>query len=208
MDYLTSVIDAPSYVARAELVQYVDTQSRFLPIRLTVNDNNKYAQLVNSNDSNIYYLLDHIEDDQVKNAGQLELIQQDTISVNDCVLKGQDVLGLKINEIARLLGVSRATLDLHRKGANVKDMTAYHSLYSFVSSVETLYGNSIKNGVRNVLVERKTLIQHLVINSDNLSVVMPLVAEVSEKVRGMRIIKSDMDASKTNIRLSGIGRMA
>ncbi|MGI2177440.1 hypothetical protein [Shewanella frigidimarina] len=208
MDYLNSVIDSPSYVARTELVQYMDTQSRFLPIRLTVNNSNQYVLLVNTNNSNVLYLFDHSESEQTEIKGQLELIQQDTISVNDCVLKGQDVLGLKINEIAKLLGVSRATLDLHRKGANVKDMTAYHSLYSFVSSVDAQYGNSIKNGVRNVLVERKTLIQHLVTNSDNLSAIMPLIAEVSEKVQGMRIVKSDMDASKANIRLSGIGRMA
>lgn len=208
MDYLSSIIDTPSYIAREELVRYVDTQARFLPITLTVNDSNQYVQLVSSNDSNFHYLFSHVESEKCVSSEQLILTPQDTISVNDCVLKGQEVLGLKINEIAKLLGVSRATLDLHRKGANVKDMTAYHCLYSFLSSVEAIYGNSIKHGVRNVLVERKTLIQHLVTNSDNFSKVMPLVAEVSEKVLGMKIIKSDMDASKVNLRLSGVGKMA
>ncbi|MFV7641714.1 hypothetical protein ACNPK3_14330 [Shewanella algae] len=208
MDYLDNFIDSPSYIARTELIRYIDTQSRLLPIRLTIDDNNQYALLVSPNGNNALCLLNHIENEQHENAGKLELIQQDTINVNDCVLKGQDVLGLKINEIAKLLGVSRATLDLHRKGANVKDMTAYHNLYSFISSVEKLYGESIKHGVRNVLVERKTLVQHLVANSNNLNKVMPFVTEVSDKLRNMRIVKSDMDVSKVNNRLSGIGRMA
>lgn len=61
--------------------------------------------------------------------------------MDDCVIKCQNVLGLKINEIAKLVGVSRATLDLHRKGANVKDMKSYEKLYEFVSEVERCYGN-------------------------------------------------------------------
>lgn len=127
--------------------------------------------------------------------------------MNDCVIKCQSVLGLKINEIAKLVGVSRATLDLHRKGANVKDMKSYEKLYEFVLEVERCYGNQVKNGLRNVLVNKKTLVQHFIDNIDCLITTMPQVEEVNQKLGHMKIINSMPNEQNLHLRLRGIGKI-
>ncbi|MEI8614311.1 hypothetical protein [Shewanella scandinavica] len=205
MDYINITAPAPSYLFPPEIVQYTETQARFLPIRITIN-NEKYAWFFGVKGSNTLYLSSNGDNSVYRNS-EFEHNHSDTINVNDCVVKCQDILGLKINEIAKLCGVSRATLDLHRKGANVKDMAPYHSLFSFVSKIEKLYGNSIKGGMRNVLVERKTLAQHFMNNLDNLNNTFSFVEEVSEKIQKMNIVDLDIDKTKLNLRLSGIGKM-
>jgi len=204
MDYVDNIIDAPSYTSPPAIVQYAESQARFLPIRIT-SQNNQYTLLVSEKDSNVLYLIGSNQNNVEESLAPIAL---DAVSVNDCVIKCQEVIGLKINEIAKLSGVSRATLDLHRKGANVKDMTLYHKLYSFVSKIEERYGNSIKGGIRNVLVDRKTLVQHIMKHPNNLEQTFLFIEEVSEKLQKMNITQSSMDASKSNVRLTGIGRMA
>lgn len=202
MDYIEIFDNEPSYRPPSEIVRYTENQSR-LSIRLVANEKNKYVLPVNEKNNNILYLPNINQDSNKDN-----LEPTSTISVNDCVLKCQEILGLKINEIAKLTGVSRATLDLHRKGANVKDMTAYTRIYDFVSKIHKQFGNNIKGGIRNVLIERKTLVQHFMRNIDDLDKTLPLVEEVSKKLKEMNIIESHMDATKSNLRLSGIGRIA
>ncbi|MCR9835709.1 hypothetical protein ACP6H1_25740 [Vibrio harveyi] len=205
MDYLGCIAEAPSYTAPPEIVSYTESQARFLPVRITRGDNDQYALLFSNENSNVVYLLNHTQSDAFKEA---EASSLGTIDVNDCVIKCQEVLGLKINEIAKLSGVSRASLDLHRKGANVKDMNAYHKLYTFVSKVENLYGKGLKNSIRNVLVERKTLVQHFMKNIDNLELTLPLIADVSNKVQGITIADANLDCAKLGARLGRIGKMA
>lgn len=201
MNYIDTTIDTPSYTH--ETVQYTQRHASIFPIRITRNNNDEYALLMNNEESNVIYLFNGTQHEKVKNVDQTSV---DTFNVNDCVVKCQNVIGLKINEIAKLTGVSRATLDLHRKGANVKDMDTYHKLYSFVTKIEQQYGNSIKHSIRNVLVGRQTLLQHFVKNRDDLECTLPLISEVSEKLLAMNVVDTDMDASKSNRRLSRIGK--
>lgn len=205
MDYLDSIIDAPSYSAPSEIVRYTESQSRFLPVRITRGDDDQYALLLTTQNSNVIYLLNHTQADKIE---QVDSAHIGTIDVNDCVDKCQKVLGLKINEIAKLSGVSRASLDLHRKGANVKDMTAYHRLYTFVSKVELLYDISLKHHVRNVLIERKTLVQHLLKSSENLDATLPLIATLADKVQGIAVTGTEFEQSKLMMRTHHIGKMA
>lgn len=204
MDYMHSIINSPSCVSPPEIVQYVESEARFLPIRISSNGGQTYTFLVNDKNSNVICYSSYNKSTNHENKS----VSSGTIGVEDCVTKCQDILGLKINEIAKLTGISRATLDLHRKGANVKNMEAYYQLHGFVGKVETLYGDSIKGVVRNVLINKKTLAQHLIANSKNLDAVMPLLEEVSVKAESMKHTKMDMDKTKSDLRLSGIGRIA
>ena len=206
MTYIDAAAELPpTYTAQYAIVQqYTELQTNRIPVHFIRNSDGMYALLlVNSRHNNAQSITDDTHSQEVTNA---EPVSSTTFNVNDCVVKCQGILGLKINEIAKLSGVSRATLDLHRKGANVKDMDGYHKLYDFVSKVEERYGNAIKNSTRNVLIERKTLAQHFMRNSDDLDSTLPLIHEVSEKAKAMNVVDSDIDASKLNIRLSRIGK--
>ncbi|WP_298441403.1 hypothetical protein [uncultured Ferrimonas sp.] len=201
MDYIESHFDVSAYSSPPEVVRYTDSQSRFLPIRVT-SDGYQYDILISGKFNNSMLLVDAREVEDIYDD------KSEAITVNDCVGLCQRVLGLKINEIAKLAGVSRATLDLHRKGSNVKDMGRYHMLFSFATKVEKLYGETIKLGVRNVLIEKRTLAQHLVLLSEDLDSAFSIIDEVHEKIGKISIAKTNNDLQKTNARLSGIGRIA
>ncbi|MEL4425686.1 hypothetical protein AAEH84_07785 [Shewanella indica] len=198
MDFDDYLVD---YSARTELVRYVESQPRFLPIRI-VSDGFHYDLLFSDNHNNTVLLCGGAKAEQENDKSAKG------ITVNDCVDACLRVIGLKIHEIAKLVGVSRATLDLHRKGANVKDMARYQEVFNFAMSVEQLYGENIKTGVRNVLIDKKTLVQHLIANADNLDNAFPILEDVHGKVKDMKVVPSQTSAKKANLRLSGIGRMA
>jgi len=139
---------------------------------------------------------------------QSEVYAPTVVTASDCVNKCKDVLALKVNEIAKLVGISRAALDLHKKGAPVKNMEPYEQLYAFISDIENTYGTDISKGIRNILVERKTLVQHLISNSNDLYQCKNIIEEVASKLGNVNTFKTEYDETKTNLRLTGIGRMA
>ncbi|TKF13712.1 hypothetical protein FCV66_12860 [Enterovibrio norvegicus] len=205
MDYIDSTVYAPSYASQPEIVRYTENQARFLPIMFTRSDGHKYAMIFSNNDSNVICLLGNAQSEY---SVEFEKENLKTFDVNDCVTKCQNVLGLKINEIAKLAGVSRATLDLHRKGSNIKDMSSYNALYTFVSEIEALYGCKLKNSVRNVLVDKKTLVQHFIKNANKLDSTLQLISQVAEKVNDMKISSTNFESSKLSSRLGRIGKIA
>ncbi|SET03505.1 hypothetical protein [Thorsellia anophelis] len=180
--------------------RYSDKSVGLIPIKIITNNKEHYL-LFSTNQLNIQ---SYLEDDQT-NELNVNLIS--AISVNDCVDKCQTVLGLKIHEIAKLLKISRATLDLHRKGSNIKSMTKYHQLYKFMINVENLHGHKLRNYTRNVLIERKTLIQHLFINSNNLDTIFPLLDILSNKIQHISFSETEYDPAKLRLRTYGIGKM-
>lgn len=205
MDYLDMAVGSAQALT-PEIVKYVDQEARFLPVRIT-HDGSQYALLgASGNNSQLFLVEVPRTDINVQAPKQVQA--DEPFAVNDCVSLCQKILGLKINEIAKLVGVSRATLDLHRKGANVKDMTDYQKVFDFVLSIEATFGDSIKVGVRNVLVKRKTLLQHFMLNKDNLNETYSYIEEVAAKLGNVNTIQTEIDGSKANSRLAGIGRMA
>ncbi|MGL0934719.1 hypothetical protein ABMX80_15970 [Vibrio vulnificus] len=132
------------------------------------------------------------------------------ITPNICVDVSREVLGLKVNEIAKIIGISRATLDLHRKGADFKERESnrYMQLHNFATNVQTLYGTSLKKGMRNILINKKTLVQHMIINADNLDKVFKLVDKASESVGALKVDNETLDPMKLQSRLIGIGKLA
>lgn len=205
MDYLDMAMGSANALP-PEHVKYVDNDARFLPIRIT-HDNKQYA-LLGASGNNSHLILTEVVLPTSDFPAKSNSDTQRLFTVNDCVLLSQKVLGLKINEFAKLVGVSRATLDLHRKGANVKDMTDYQKVYDFIAEIESNFGDTIKTGMRNILINRKTLLQHFMQNRDELEKTRPFIEEVASKIGNVTTIKSKIDDSKSNLRLSGIGRMA
>jgi hypothetical protein len=177
-----------------EVDRYREEDVRCLPITFVQTEEHQYVLIVSTNTP--------------QKTLELKVKVPEVIGASDCIDKCKNVLGLKINEIAKLVGISRATLDLHKKGSPVKNMEPYERLYAFASNVEDRYATNISKGIRNILVKRKTLAQHLVANKEDLSACIEVVDEVATKLGHINLIKTDIDESKANLRLSGIGRMA
>ncbi len=185
-------IGAPT-ITQPTIESYQTSDVNFLPLRIDVDEKQVYV-IVKSQNSKIA-LPDSMSDLNVPSC----------VSVEDCVTQSQLILGLKINEIAKILGLSRATLDLHRKG-KVKNIQPYYSLYDFAKQIEAKFGSSVAPLIRSVLVERKTLLQHMMVNKKNLNnslYYFDLVAKLSPNVS---IFKEPLDKDKTANRLANIGR--
>jgi hypothetical protein len=204
MDYTDMALGAVQ-AHYEEIQQYTDRDSRFLPIRIT-HDSRQYILLGASGNNSQLILAEVAQATLIQTPKQIDV--DNPLIVNDCVMLCKTILGLKVNEVAKLVGVSRATLDLHRKGANVKNMAEYQKLYDFVENINSTYGDTIKNGLRNVLIKRKTLLQHFMLNKDDFSKNYSYIEEVAAKLGNMNIIKTEIDESKANLRLTSIGRLA
>lgn len=179
----------PNFYTKPRFERYEDNLPSYLPVSIIVAGN-QYTF------PRIHNVLEPLK------------IASSPFSVEDCVNKCIKVMGLKIHEIAKLVSVSRGSLDLHRKGRNIKDMQHYEELFTFTSEIERLYGEKIKVGMRNILVERKTLVQHLLANVGQFDRVAPYFKEVASKLNLINIESATVDRFKSNIRTSGIGKMA
>lgn len=128
-------------------------------------------------------------------------------TIEYCILKCNEVLDLKINEISKISGIPKYKLEL--KIPNDKnEIELLKKIFLFISKVESVYGTSLKKYTRNVLINKKTLIYQINQNKDNLEKIMPLLKELSDKSKNLKIIKKPMNYQKLQKRLGNIGKMA
>ncbi|MDW5287056.1 hypothetical protein R6Y90_19085 [Alteromonas macleodii] len=172
---------------------YDSSDVNFLPLRVDVNE------------QQIYVFLKHrkFEIALPESDGNLKI--PDCVSVEDCVAHSQAILGLKIHEIAKILGISRAALDLHRKG-KVKDIHPYYELYRFAKKIEIKFGYSIAPLMRSVMVDRKTLVQHIIANRSNLENTLQYFDLIAKQNHNIQVTKAPLAPEKTSKRFAKIGR--
>ncbi|MEQ3528744.1 MULTISPECIES: hypothetical protein [unclassified Pseudoalteromonas] len=185
--YDLASIGGPAAMLPPPIEVYTEKEARFLPPRVHV-ENNTYV---------IY---------SPKTKAESERPLPALLHVEDCVSLCQRVLGLKIQEIAKLLDISRASLDLHRKG-KVKNMEPYFKLACFVNHIEESFSGDICKAMRSVLIERKTLVQHLLANKDSLEKMIPYFEKASDKLDSITLRKVKIDANLAATRLAGIGQV-
>lgn len=186
--YDLASIGGPAAMMPPAVQTYTEKEARFLPPRVIV-ENSGYVIL-----------------SSIAMANTDHQTPSSLLDVEDCVSICQRVLGLKIQEIAKLLNISRASLDLHRKG-KVKNFSPYLKLAGFVENIERHYTVAIKNTMRSVLIERKTLVQHLIANKDRLEVTLPYFDKASEKLDKVTIKKESITPDLASSRLAGIGKI-
>ena len=136
MDYVSQYLGAAQiYVPAYEL--YIETEPRFLPVRIE-SDKKQYFLFGSSKQSNSKLCLSELvvfNGFSEKHSAN-EVVYQESFTVSDCIDLCQRVLGLKINEISKLVGVSRATLDLHRKSAvNIKNINAFFGIVEIYKTI-------------------------------------------------------------------------
>lgn len=192
--YDISTVIGPDVLVASEVEVYSESEARFLPLRFEIRD-----------DKYILYTSELSEYGK-KESQMLNEFVPSLLDVEGCVNLCQKVLDLRINEIAKLLSISRATLDLHRKG-KVKNFEPYIKLASFVAKIENLYTKDIHATMRRVLIERKTLVQHLLKNSDDLYKTMPYFEIASKKIGEFKVVKTAIDPNKAAVMFANIGKI-
>jgi len=84
------------------------------------------------------------------------------MSIKDIVDKARDVFGLSAIQVASLVGVSRPSLYNHMSSKEMpKDISAYNDLYTLALAVESEININLKKGLKNVLVDGRTLLDYL-----------------------------------------------
>lgn len=127
--------------------------------------------------------------------------------VEYCLAICRRILGLRNHEIVKILGISRSELNFHQQG-RLSDLSGYRRLARFAEKVEFRYGESISKVIRSVLIENKTLVQHLISNRGNLDKALLHFDTVHKKIGNIKQAKTDIDPNVAATRFANIGRMA
>lgn len=183
-------IGGPAAMMPPEIQAYTEREARFLPRQVIVGNGGYVILAKRTPASNV---------SESKLANELNPL----MDVQDCVFICQQVLNLKIQEIAKLLNISRATLDLHRKG-KVKDFSPYVELAQFAIDIEKRFTKDIHKVMRSVLIERKTLIQHMLYNRNELSNTLPYFYKASSRIQNTIITQTRVNPQVAASRLANV----
>lgn len=127
------------------------------------------------------------------------------IGIEDMVKRIQATLGLNVHQIAKLIGVSRATLYNHIQNAKSGEAERYRPLYAVSQAVEEKVPGGIKRGLKNILVENKTLLKHLQDDISDPDRIVRLAVEVDRKLRDQRSA-NELTSTQRRARIHGYTR--
>ncbi|HCH7934595.1 MULTISPECIES: hypothetical protein [Providencia] len=116
--------------------------------------------------------------------------EQQVISINDAVSTLKSKLGLPTLVIAEMAGVSRATLYNHMSLSN--DVTSFESQYQRIFDIAIYLEKNnltIKNGLKSVLVDGKTLLSHLKNKNLETDILISYIDQVAEKLTKVKLAK-------------------
>lgn len=104
------------------------------------------------------------------------------VSIEDMVKSIQVIFGLNALQVARLVGVSRASLYNHMKINPPKELEKYSQLYQAAIAVRQRLPNGVGKGLKSVVVDGKTLLEHLKADYSEPNRLAELAVRVHEKL--------------------------
>jgi hypothetical protein len=104
------------------------------------------------------------------------------ISIEDMVKEIQAVFGLNANQLAKIAGVSRATLYNHIHNAPAGEAERYRNLFHASLAVRGVAPEGVRQGMKNIFVEGKTLLRHLQEGASDPQKISELAAQVRSKL--------------------------
>jgi predicted DNA-binding transcriptional regulator AlpA len=109
------------------------------------------------------------------------------ISVEDMVKHAQSILGVNAHQVAKLVGVSRAALYKHLKDTSPRELDRYRKLYDVSLAVEARVPGGIKKGLKNVIVDGATLLDHLKRSLSDPDGIAQMAQEVDQKLQTVEL---------------------
>jgi hypothetical protein len=114
-----------------------------------------------------------------------EDISARAVSVEDMVKHAQSILGVNAHQVAKLVGVSRAALYKHLKDTSPRELDRYKQLYKVSRAVEARVPGGIKKGLKNVVVDGATLLDHLKRSLSDPDAIARMAQEVNHKLQSV-----------------------
>lgn len=114
-----------------------------------------------------------------------EDISARAVSVEDMVKHAQSILGVNAHQVAKLVGVSRAALYKHLKDTSPRELDRYKQLYEVSRAVEARVPGGIKKGLKNVVVDGATLLDHLKRSLSDPDGIAQMAEEVNHKLQSV-----------------------
>jgi hypothetical protein len=104
------------------------------------------------------------------------------VSVEDMVKHAQSILGVNAHQVSKLVGVCRAALYKHLKDTSPRELDRYRKLYKVSLAVEARVPGGIKKGLKNVIVDGATLLDHLKRSLSDPDRIAQMAQEVNQKL--------------------------
>lgn len=133
--------------------------------------------------ANLYAIATQHEHQNSLDAASVSGTDNSTVTVSEMVQAIRNTLGLNTLQIAKLIGVSRASLYNHiGDKEQPKSPEKYQALYQTALSVQAAVPKGIASGLKSVMVEGNTLLGHLKNSYEDSEKIALLAKAVSEKL--------------------------
>ena len=119
------------------------------------------------------------------------MMNNQTKEINEAIIKCKQIFGFNKQSSLKLI-----------KNREEKEVL------NFINNVELIYGNNLKGLLDKVIIERKTVKQHLLNKDNNYKKIIKMFEIVMIKSESITLIKTEIDNEKSILRLSGIGRIS
>lgn len=114
----------------------------------------------------------------------LQKIEQEAecVTVSDMIKEITSVFGVNLSQLARILGISRATVYNHMNSDDAANrIDDYSELFHLSLIVHERYGN-VSNCLKAVLVDGDTLLRHLENNYKDTDAILRVIEHIHNKV--------------------------
>lgn len=123
------------------------------------------------------------------------------LTVKDISEEVRNTFGINALQLAKLAGVSRATLYNHINGSEApKNFDRYRQLHEAALEVRAVAPEGVKSGLKNVLVEGKTLLSHLKSDYADPKKIASVAKKVAEKQPNKASSNLTLEEKKHQIR--------
>lgn len=120
--------------------------------------------------------------------------------INECVIKCKVVFGFNKSYVYKLISAKAQDDSILSKES------AASEILDFAKDIESLYGKDIYKVINTVLIDKKTLKQHMLLSVSSPENLHKYFESASAKINQVKISKANIEPEKVALRLLGIGR--
>lgn len=194
VDHSYGIYNYPERVTNAYAYKQEFRNSYFSESEFPSRQQEIFTLLVRSN-----FFANNAEEYQVKNLSthsiieNIELIEsfsnsiytishstENVISIKNVIELSKNILGITPSQLARILGISRATLYNHMNNQNLGKIEEYLPLYEVCLEISEKYG-TIAHGIKSVSINGSSLLRYLEKNGINKDYILYYAQKIHSK---------------------------
>ncbi len=166
--------------------------------------------LISANKNGEYSFQPNLDQLLIGEKEQATSLEEDSTltGVSEIIDDAKSYLGLNASQVARFIGVARATLYNHKSQKIAPgDVSKYKELESVIREAKNINHLGISKGLKSVLISGKTLLEYLFDGSTSLAELTEIMSKVNSRLQDRR--PSSLTSNEQQFKkLSGLTKTA